>query len=64
MAKEVIVSIERYDLKFGIYQPKQQSRTKKTAEQKETITKSIGNVLVKMFEEQIQGNQKGMMLNE
>lgn len=64
MAKEVIVSIERYDLKFGIYQPKQQSCTKKTAEQKETITKSIGNVLVKMFEEQIQGNQKGMMLNE
>lgn len=52
MTNEVVVSIERYDLKFGTWKPKGRVVINRSIKEKETITKSIGNVIIKMFEDQ------------
>lgn len=64
MANETVVSVDRYDLKFGTYQAQEKSVENKIEEKKKSIAKSIGNVIVKMFEDQKQINQEGMMIYE
>lgn len=52
MTNQAVVSIERYDLKFGTWKPKGRGMSNRSMQEKETIAKSIGNVIVKMFEDQ------------
>lgn len=52
MTNQTVVSIERYDLKFGTWKTKGRIVSNRSMQEKETIAKSIGNVIVKMFEDQ------------
>ena len=52
MTNQSVVSIERYDLKFGTWEPKGKVVSNRSMRDKETIAKSISNVIVKMFEDQ------------
>ena len=52
MTGKVVVSVERYDLKFGTYEPKGRTVRNRLLKEKETIAQSVGNVLIKMLEDQ------------
>lgn len=52
MTGKVVVSVERYDLKFGTHKLKERAVRNRLLQEKETIAKSVGNVIIKMLEDQ------------